>query len=325
MKLWTLAGTTALAALGTVAALPAAAQLADAGTVRITTAFPSGSGPDVVARLIADKLGAEWKRPVVVEAKPGGAGVVAINATKHGAPNGTELLVVDVGSLSINPLIFRKLPYDPERELTPVALLYKTAFFVTVGAQSPYRRLSDLISAARRSSTMTYGSNAVGGPLHLGAARAETAFGTSMVHVPFKETSQLYTAVSTGEVDWAYGSLATAGPLLQAGKLRFLAVADQHRAAALPAVPTIEEAGGPKGLDAFTWVALMAPQGTPPEVVDRLNQAVNRALGNADVQARLATFGFVTEPGPARQVSDLMQSDRARYADVLRRVKVSID
>jgi tripartite-type tricarboxylate transporter receptor subunit TctC len=295
------------------------------GPVRITSAFGTGSGPDAVARLIADKLGARWKVPVVVDAKPGAAGVLAINSMKRSPPTGNDLVIVDVGNLAINPLIFRNLAYDPERDLTPVAILYKTAFFITVAADGPIRSFKDLASAAAQAGKVIYGSNAVGGPLHLGAARLEGALGVQMLHVPYKETSQLYAAVSTGEVTWAYGSIATAGPLLRAGKLRFLAVADQTRSQALPEVPTLEEAGGPKGVDALTWVALMAPQGTPPAITNEINKAVAEALALPDVKERLATFGFFASPGSPQQVLDLMRSDKARYAEVLKRVKVSID
>jgi tripartite-type tricarboxylate transporter receptor subunit TctC len=320
------AGITLLAA--TLIADPAAAQTngVRSAPTRITSAFPSGSGPDVVARLVADKLAARWGQPVVVDAKPGGAGVLAINAMKRQPPTGNDLVVVDVGNLSINPLIFKSLGYDPEKELTSVALLYKTAFFVTVAADSKLRTVKDLIAeAGRPGSKVSYGSNAVGGPIHLGSARVDSALGTDMLHVPYKETSQLYAAVSTGEVSWAFGSIATAGPLMRAGKLRFLAVADRARSPALPDVPTLEEAGGPKGVDALTWVALMAPAGTPAAVVDEINKAVNEAVGAPELKERYAGFGFIASPGPAGQVSELMHGDRARYAEVLKRVKVSID
>ena len=316
----------ALASLLIGVAAPAQAQTVTTATSRITSAFPTGSGPDVVTRLVAEKLSAQWKQTVLVDAKPGGAGVLAINAMKRLAPTGNELVVVDVGNLSINPLIFKNLGYDPERELVPVALVYKTAFFITVGADSKFKSLKDLLAeAARPGSQMSYGSNAVGGPIHLGSARLESALGTEMLHVPFKETAQLYTAVSTGEVSWAYGSIATAGPLLRGNRLRFLAVADRTRSPAMPEVPTLEEAGGPKGLDALTWVAIMAPAGTPPAVVDELNKAINEALAKPDVKDKLAGFGFVASPLSAAQVGELMRSDRARYAEVLKRVKVSID
>ena len=314
--------------LGTVLSMwchGAAAQTVRTAPVRITSAFPSGSGPDVVARTVGEKLQARWGQPVIVEAKPGGAGVVAVNAMKRLAPTGNELLEVDVGNLSINPLIFKSLAYDPEKDLTPVALLYKAAFFVTVAADSPIKSVKDLIAAAARPGGVTYGSNAVGGPIHLSSAQLASALGVEMTHIPFKETAQLYAAVATGEVTWAYGSIATAGPLVRGGKLRFLAVADKARSPALPDVPTLAEAGGPKGVDALTWVALMAPAGTPPAVVGEINTAVNDALAMPDVKERFATFGFTISPGAAQQVGDLMRTDRARYAEVVKRVKVSID
>ena len=315
-----------LASLALSVAAHAQAQTVTSAPSRITSAFPTGSGPDVVTRLVAEKLAAQWKQPVIVDAKPGGAGVLAINAMKRLAPTGNELVVVDVGNLSINPLIFKNLGYDPEKELVPVALVYKTAFFVTVGADSKIKSIRDLVAeAAKPGSKLSYGSNAVGGPIHLGSARLETALGTEMLHVPYKETSQLYAAVSTGEVSWAYGSIASAGPLLRGNRLRFLAVADRARSPALPEVPTLEEAGGPKGLDALTWVAIMAPAGTPPAVVEEINKAVNDALAKPDVKDKMAAFGFIASPLSAAQVGELMRGDSARYAEVLKRVKVSID
>ncbi len=296
------------------------------GPVRISSTIPAGSGPDVVARLVAEKLQAKWGRPVIVEPRPGGAGAVAISAMRTATTTGNDLVVADVGNLAINPLVFKKLAYDPERDLVPVAVLYKTAFFVTVAADSPYRTLKDLITAAdNKTKPLVYGSNAVGGPIHLGSARLDAALGTSMQHVPYKETSQLYASVSTREIDWAYGSIATAGPLVKGGRLRFLAVADTARSPALPDVPTLAEAGGPKNMDALTWVALMAPRGTPPAITAEINKAVNEALAQPDVKERLATFGFVASPGPAQQVADLMRKDRERYAEVLTKVKVEID
>lgn len=305
----------------------AMAQGLGKGTVRLATVFPSGSGPDVVARIIAEKMQANLGQPVIVEPRPGGAGVVGINAIKNAPQTGNDLVVVDVGQLSINPLIFKKLAYDPDKDLTPVGVLYKTAFFVVVAADSPYRTFKDLMSAATdKSKALKYGSNAVGGPIHLASARLEHALGGGeMLHVPFKETSQLYASVANGDVDWAFGSLATAGPLLRGGKLRFLAVADRSRSPALPDVPTLAEAGGPVELYADTWVAVMAPKGTPAPIVAELNKAINDALVQPDVKEKLAGFGFVPSPGSVQQLVDLTQGDRARYAEVVKRVNVSID
>ncbi|WP_233202461.1 tripartite tricarboxylate transporter substrate binding protein [Limnohabitans sp. JirII-31] len=304
----------------------ALAQFTPTAPVKMWSVFPTGSGPDVVARLVADKLQGRWGQSVIVEAKPGGAGAVAINAMKNAPPTGHDLVVVDVGNMSINPLIFKKLSYDPAKDLVPVAVLYKAAFFVVVGMDSPNKSLKDFMAAAsKKDAPLRYGSNAVGGPIHLGSARLETALGAEMLHVPYKETSQLYAAVSTGEVDWAYGSIATAGALIRGNKLRVLAVSDAKRSPAMPDVPTLAESGGPKDLDALTWVALMAPRGTPASVIAEINKGVNDALSQPDVKEKMANFGFTISTGSPQQVSDLMSVDLARYAEVLKKVKVSVD
>ena len=308
-------------------AVPGAmAQSTFKGPVRITSTQPTGSGPDVVMRIVAEKLQAKWGKAVIVDPKPGGAGVLALSVVKAAPPTGNDLGVADVGNLSINPLIFKKLAYDPETDFVPVALLYRTAFFIAVAADGPYKSVKDLLAAAtNKSRPLKYGSNAVGGPLHLAAARLDSALGADMLHVPYKETSQLYVAVSTGEVDWAYGSIATAGPLVRAGKLRFIAIADRTRSPAMPDVPTLAEAGGPKNVDAASWVSLVAPRGTPGPVVAEINQAVNEALALPDVKERLATYSFYPGTGSAQQLADIIRDDRARYAELLKRMKVSID
>lgn len=311
--------------LTAAAMLPAiAAQNGPPGPVRIISTFPTGSGPDVAGRLIAEKLQARWGQPVVMENKPGAAGMVAINVAKTASSTGNDLVLVDVGNLSINPLIFKRLSYDPEQDLTPVAVLYTTAFFVVVSANSPYRSY-DALQAAMRKNDLRYGSNAIGGPIHLASARLESALGAQMQYVPYKETSQLYAAVATGDIDWAYGSVATSGALEQGNKLRYLAVADQRRSPIRPAVPTLQEAGGPAGLDALTWVALMAPKNTPAAMRQAINEAVNDALAQPDVKEKFAAVGFVPAPGPVEQVTELAQRDRTRYAEVLKRIPVAID
>jgi tripartite-type tricarboxylate transporter receptor subunit TctC len=312
------------------ATLSAASTLAVAqaptGPVRISSTLPAGSGPDAVTRMVAEKLQARWGQPVLVDPKPGGAGVVAINAVKNLPPTGNDLVVVDVGNLSINPLIFQKLAYDPQKDLVPVALLYKTAFFIAVAADGPYKSLKDLLAASgNKAAPLRYGSNAVGGPIHLASARLEDALGVEMVHVPYKETTQLYTGVSTGETQWSFGSIATTLPLVKAGKLRLLAVADAQRTPALPDVPTLDEAGGPKGLHAQAWVALMAPRGTPAPVAAEINKAVNEALQQPDVKEKMAAFGFAPGTQTPQQLADLARDDRARYAEVVKRLKISID
>lgn len=293
--------------------------------VRIISPFPAGSGPDVVARIVGEKLTANWKQGVVVDARPGANGFLAIGAVKQAAPTGYDLLIADVGHLSISPSLFKKLPYDPKMDFVPVGGVYRTSFFVVVAANSPIRTVKDLIAAAATPGKVTYGSNSIGGPLHLGAAQLEAASGTKMTHVPYKEISQLYIAVSTGEIDWAMGSIASAGPLLKAGKVRFIAVADDARSPSLPNVPTLEESGGPQGVRARSWIGLLAPRGTPAAVVATLNQSLNDVLRQPDVAEKFATFGFVPDPTTPAALASLIDSDAVAYAAMVKRTGASVD
>jgi tripartite-type tricarboxylate transporter receptor subunit TctC len=146
-----------------------------------------------------------------------------------------------------------------------------------------------------------------------------------MVHVAYKEASVMSAAIATGEVDWAFLSIATLAPMLQAGKVRLLAVADRARSPAAPDVPTLAEAGGPPDLDAFTWTAIMAPAGTPAPVVAEINRGIIDALAQPDVREKLAGFSFTPQALSPQQLGALIRSDREKYAQVLKRVKISLD
>lgn len=299
---------------------PVLAQSFPAQPVRIISPFPAGSGPDVVARIVGERLSANWKQPVIVDSRPGANGFLAMGAGKQAAATGYDLVLADVGHLAISPSLFKKLPYDPKLDFSPVGGVYRTSFFIVVGANSPIKSAKDLIAAAAANpGKITYGSNSVGGPLHLGAAQVEAASGTKMLHVPYKEISQLYVAVSTGEVDWAMGSIASAGALLKAGKVRFIAIADGARSANLPNVPTLEESGGPKGVKARTWVVLMAPKATPPAVIDTLNRSLNEVLKQPEVAEKFSAFGFVPDPTTPGALAALIESDTVVYADMIKR------
>ncbi|MES2412715.1 MAG: tripartite tricarboxylate transporter substrate binding protein [Pseudomonadota bacterium] len=316
------------AAAGMSLALMASSALAQtfpAQPVRIISPFPAGSGPDAVARIVGEKLAASLKQPIVIDPRPGANGFLAANAVKAAAPTGYDLFLADIGHMTINPSLFKKLPYDAKADFVPVGGIYRASFFIAVGANSPIKTLKDLIAAAAVPGRISYGSNAIGSPLHLGAAQLEAATNTKMLHVPFKEISQLYAAVSTGEVDWALGSIASAGPLLRAGKLRFLAVADTTRSAAMPDVPTFEQAGGPGPLSANSWVSLMAPKGTPAAVVTTLNRSINDALKQPDVVEKLAGFGFTPFLSSPADLAKVIDSDTVRNAALVKRTGASVD
>jgi tripartite-type tricarboxylate transporter receptor subunit TctC len=198
--------------------------------------------------LIGDELGKVWGQSVVTEPKPGGDGLVAIYSVKSKPRDGYELLFLGNGHLTINPSVKSDLSYDVEKDFAPVALVYSVPYFVAVSSQSPFHNLSDLIAAAKKETgKVSYGSPYVSSPSHLGGALLAHLTGTEMLHVPFKETTQWFTAVARGDVDWSLGTLATMKPMLDSDLLRLLAVAQEKRSSDRPNVPTVTEAGGPEG------------------------------------------------------------------------------
>ena len=294
--------------------------------VRIITPFPVGGGPDGVARLVADKLSRAWGQPVVVDNRPGGNGFIAIEAFKRGAKDGTDLIVLDNVHLSAYPSLFKKLPYDPATDFDTLLPFFKTYFYFTVASDSKYKTVGDLIADAKaHPGKLNYGSWSVGNPVHLGSELFESVTGTQMEHVIYKETTQLYTSVATGELAFALGSAATAGPLQRAGKLRFLASASPTRTAAFPDVPTVSESGGPKGFEVIGWNALAVPKGLPAPVADKIRRDIETALAEPDVIEKFKSFGYESFPTTRAQFDTFVQSESKRFADVIKAANVSLD
>lgn len=294
--------------------------------MRIITPYPSGTGPDTVARMIGEKIAKATNHPVVVDPRPGGNGFIAAEAVRKAPPDGSELLLVDNGHVAINPSLFSKLPYDVERDFAPVSLVFRTPFFVVVSSSSPFQSVADLISAAKaKPGEISYGTPFVGSPSHLGSAALEFQTGTRMIHVPFKETSQLWTSVATGEVTWSLGTVASTRAFVQSGRLKLLAIAATQRLPTQPNIPTVSELGGPAGYEVNAWVALLAPRATPPQVVQRLNGEVVKALQDKEIVERFSALGFESTPSTPAQLADLIRVDTRKYAEVVKRVGAKAD
>ena len=314
----------ALAAAALVQA--AAAQQFPTKPVRVITPFPAGSGPDSVLRLVGDKLSKAWGQQLIVENRPGANGFIAIEAAKKAAPDGYTLVQMDDAHMAVQPLLYKQLPYDIAKDFDPVATLFRTYFFVVTPADSSWKSMADLVSAAKaKRGELTYGSWFIGSPGHLGAALLEGATETQMTHVPFKEMTQLYAAVGNNDVAWAFGSAASAGPMYRAKKVKFLAVAAPRRIAGFPDVPTVAEAGGPANFDVKAWVALLAPRGTPKAMIAKINADVAKALSEPDVRERLAGFAFEPFSSSPEEIAKAIDADSRRYAEVIKRAKISLD
>lgn len=321
-RLWLSAAVAVLALTGT----SARAQDFPTKPVRIITPFPAGAGPEAVVRVLAEKLQKKWGKPVVVENKPGGNGFIAIDAWKRMGGDAHELIQLDNVHLVAYPHLFKKLPYDPVKDFEPIAPLFRTYFFVGVGADSKYKTVGDIVADAKaHPGQLIYGSWSVGNPVHLGSALFESMTGTQMQHAVYKETSMLYTGVANGELNFALGSLATAGPLQRTGKIKFIAVTAPKRHPAFPDVPTVSESGGPAGYEVTGWTLVAAPKGLPKPVADKIQRDIEAALAEPDFKERYAAFGYETFPTTREQFAAFIQAESAKWAGVIQRAKVSLD
>jgi tripartite-type tricarboxylate transporter receptor subunit TctC len=316
----------AAAAISLFLAANVGAQNFPTKPVRIITPFPVGSGPEGVLRLLAEKLSRTWGQPVVVENKPGGNGFIAIDAFKRGATDGHDLIQLDNVHLSAYPHLFKRLPYDPQKDFEPLLPLFKTYFFFAVAADSKYKTVGDIVADARANpGKLNYGSWSVGNPVHLGSALFESITGTEMQHVIYKETSMLYTGVANGELAFAMGTNATAGALFRAGKLRYVGVAAPTRMSSFPNVPTVTEAGGPANFEVSGWTAIAAPKGLPKAVSDKIQSDIAKALAEPDVKERFASFAYESFPLNRDQFTQYIGAESIRFSEIIKKAKASLD
>jgi len=313
-------------ALLAAASSGASAQGFPSKPVRIVSPYPSGLTPDIAARAIADRLSKTWGQPVIVEPRPGANGFIAIGAAKKAAPDGHELLLAGQAHLAINPRLFKSVPYDPEKDFVPLSLIYSTPFFVAVSTAGSYKTIPDLIAAAKASQRkLSYSSPYIGSPPHLGGALFAYLTGTQMVHIPYKEAAQVYISVANGDVDWALGSIGSTLPLVKAGKIKLLAIAAKFRDPEHPDLPTVAEAGGPAGYEVDTWVSLVAPQGTPPELARRISADIAAALGDREVKERFKGIGVDPVSTTPAQLANLVKRDLEAYGEIVKRTGVTAD
>jgi len=294
--------------------------------VTLYSAFSVGSGPDVVLRILSQELGKMWKQPVVVENRPGGGGFIALEAVAKLPADGYALLQLDSEHVSALPHLYKARNYVPLEKFDLVAPLFYTPFMVAVSDKSPWKSMTDLISAAKaKPDGLTYGSWFVGSPGHLGGEWLGSLIGTKMIHVPYKEVSQLYTSVANGEVDWAFGTIPSTRPVYESGKLRYLAIAAPKRHAQYPDVPTVAEAGGPAELDVNSIVSLLAPKGIPGDVRDKIYADVTKVLSDPEVRKRFETFAFEPLTWPLSELRSRLDAKSTTYEALIDNAKISLD
>src|SRR5215510_11790240 len=279
-----------VAAIALGAAGSVVAQSYPTKPVHIVSPYPTGISPDVAARLVGERLSKAWGQPVVVEPRPGANGFIAIGAAKKATPDGHELLLVGNAHLTINPHVFKNIPYDPEHDFIPVSLTYRAPF--------------------------------VGSPPHLGGAMLAALTDTKMQAVHFKEGPQIYTSVANGDVSFSVASAGSATPLIKAGRLKFLAIAAPERLASQPDVPTVKEAGGPAEYEVESWVGFVAPRGTPPELARRIAADVAAALADPELKERYRNLGLEPVATSGAAMAELIRTDLRRNGDIVKRAAI---
>lgn len=294
--------------------------------IRIVTPFPAGQGPDVLLRNLAEKLGPALGQPVLIENKPGASGFVAFQAARLAPADGYTLVHMDSFHIGTQPHLFNKLPYSATQDFEPVTPLVRNYFFVVVPTASKWQTMGDLIASAKaKPDGVTYGSWGVASPAHLGGLMLESATGTRMTHVPYKESSQLYTGVANGELDWAIGSAASAGAMLQAGKVRFLAAAAPTRIAGYDKVPTAAETGAPAPWAVGGWNGLLAPKGTPKDIVAKLNEAIAKVMQTPDMRSKLTLFTYEPYTMSPAEMGKLMEQEVAAWGPLIQKSGIKLD
>ncbi len=296
----------------------AAAQDYPAKPIKLIVPFPPGGGTDISARTVVNKLSEGGKWTFVVENKPGAGGNLGVEQAVKSPANGYTLVIGQTSNLAINPALYAKLPYDPLRDLSPVALLVSAPVVLVVNANSKTRSLADLLVAARSDpGGVTYASPGNGTVSHLAGELLQRASGVKLTHVPYKGASQALTDTLGGQVQSFMSSVPSALGQLRGGKLRALAVTSAKRSPELPEVPTIAESGYP-GFEANTWYGLLAPAGTPAPIVVMLNAEVNRVLATPEVRGRLASEGGDTLGGSPEQFASFLKAEHAKWGRVVR-------
>jgi len=301
---------------GVAAAQPA--QSYPSKPVKMLVGFPPGGGLDFTTRLIAQPMGEGLGQPVVVENKPGAAGVQALAEVARSAPDGYTLIVGNIGPLALAPNMMAKRPYDPVKDFTAIGQIVFTNFVAVVPANHPANSMREFIGCAKRSEgKINFASGGNGSITHLNGELLNQLGGIRMTHVPYKGTAPAITDLIAGQTHYLADIISVLGPQVQGGKLKALAVTGGQREAGLPGVPTMGEAGYP-GLDAAGWQGLVGPAGMPREVVARLAAELKRALACPEVRERFAKAGTpVTERGP-QEFADFIRAENERWIPIIK-------
>ena len=293
--------------------------------VKIIVPFTPGTGIDILARTLGQKLGDEWKQGVVVENRPGASGAIGTEAVAKSAPDGYTLLMT-ANTIVIAPSLHKKNPYDAIKDFAPVAPVALGSLGLVVNPSVKAENVKELVALAKaQPGKLTYASPGAGTPHHLAMELFKQRVGADILHVPYKGTGGAVQDLLGGRVNMMFLPIHVALPQVKAGKLRLLAAGGTRRAAVTPDVPSLAEAAGVSDIDVDIWYAMYAPAGTPAAIVEKLNHDVNALLKDPQVVAVLGKQGLTATGGSEQDLADLTRNDFARWAKVVRDAHIPAD
>jgi tripartite-type tricarboxylate transporter receptor subunit TctC len=323
-----LVAATALLPIGTVLIPGASAQEsypAAGRSLRIIVPFSPATGIDILARTLGQKLGEQWKLPVVIDNRVGASGNIGTEAAAKSAPDGYTLLMT-ANTIVLNRSLFKKIPYDPIKDFAPVAPLAIASMALVTHPSLKAKSAGDLIALAKASpGRINYGSPGNGTPHHLAMELFKNETGIVLTHVPYRGTGPAVTDLLGGQIGAMFLPIHVALPHVQGGKLDMLAAGSLQRTPVTPDVPSLAEATGVKNIDVDIWYAVYAPAGTPAEIVSRLNAEMNALLRQPDVRETLGKQGLAATGGTPEQLAQLTRNDMERWAKVVQAAKIEPD
>lgn len=301
-----------------------AAQNYPTKPIRLVVGFPPGGGPDVTGRVIAQKMSESLGQSIIVENRPGASGFIAIERVASSPADGYTLLMMSSNDTAL-PALRTKLPYDLERDLAPVTLVTMGPMLLVIRSSLPVQNVRELIAMARsQPGLLKFGSGGAGGTVHLTAELFNSLAKVSIVHVPFKGSSDIVVAIAAGQIDMSFPSITIAQPLIDTGKLRPLAVTSMKRMSTIPMIPTLDESGLP-GYDRSAWYGVAAPAGVPKNIILRLNVEIARAVGTTEVKESFSKQGLEVRTDSPEWFAAFIRSEIVQNAKLVQLAGVKPD
>ena len=285
--------------------------------VTLIVPFPPGGGTDTGARWVAQELSKRWGQSVIVDNKPGAAGMIGAELASRAKPDGYTIMMANAQVAAINPSLYKKMSYDADKAFTPIGLVAELPLVLLVNAQLPINSTKEFIDAAtRKPGDLSYGSAGNGSSTHLAASLFEAATNTKLMHVPYKGGGPAMQDLMAGQVNLTFLTVLESGPAIKSGRVRPIAVTSSARSPAMPGLPTIAESGIPRYFS-ISWIGLLAPTGTPKAIVDKISKDVQEIVNSPEMKARFVEQGATPVGGTAAQFQALIDSEKARYTKII--------